>query len=104
MSDIKDQKIASIRKHIDRVDAILLHALAERLALIPNLAKYKYRNNLPITDEPREIEMINRYREIAKKHELDPDFIEDFFLSIINESKRIHQKLRDEIKEGKITA
>ncbi len=102
MSDIKDEKIKSIRKHVDRVDSILLHALAERLALMPNIAKYKHRNNIPITDERREIEMINKYKELAKKHELDPNFVEEFFLSIINESKRIQSGIIKKIEKGEI--
>lgn len=102
MGDIKDEKIVGLRKHVDRIDAILLHALAERLWLMPHIAKHKYKNKIPITDEKREIQMINKYRKLAKEYNLDPDFIEEFFLSIINESKRIQSDIFRDIKKGKI--
>ena len=91
------EKIAEIRKHIDRLDNVIINALAERMSLMPDVAKYKKENNIPITDEAREISIMNKLKKIAAEHDLDEGFVEEIFLSAFNESMRIQA----EIIEGK---
>ncbi len=91
------EKIGEIRKHIDRLDNVIINALAERMSLMPDVAKHKKEHNIPITDEEREIAIMKKLKNIAAEHGLDKGFVEEIFLSVFNESKRI----QSEIVEGK---
>ena len=82
-------KIKQIRTHIDRIDLVLITALAERMSMMPDMAEYKKKHNIPIFDEKREIQIMNQLKKVAKEHGLDEGFVEEIFLSIFNESKRI---------------
>ncbi len=84
-----EDKIKQIRRHIDRIDTVIITALAERMSLIPDIADYKKKNDIPIFDEEREVEIMNKLKKIAKDHGLDEGFVEEIFLSCFNESKRI---------------
>ncbi|MFC1705033.1 chorismate mutase, partial [Nanoarchaeota archaeon] len=87
------ESINEIRKHIDRIDNVIINALAERMSLMPSVAEYKKENNVPITDEEREIAIMKKLKTIAKEHGLDESFVEEIFLSTFNESKRIQAEI-----------
>jgi len=82
-------KIKQIRTHIDRIDLVLITALAERMSMMPDMAEYKKKHSIPIFDEKREVQIMNRLKKVAREHGLDEGFVEEIFLSIFNESKRI---------------
>jgi chorismate mutase len=85
-------KMDKIRKQIDRIDLVIITALAERMALMPEIADYKKASNVPIYQEKREQEIMNRLKRVAKDSELSEDFVEEIFLSIFNEAKRLQQE------------
>lgn len=87
------EKIKEIRKHIDRVDMALIAILAERMSLIPEIAEHKKKHKIPIFQEKRDQEIMKRLLKIAKEHGLDEGFVEEVFLSVFNESKRIQKKI-----------
>jgi len=91
MSDM--EKIKKARKHIDRIDTVIITALAERMSLMPEIAEYKKANKIPITDEKREIEIMKKLKKIGKEYGLDEGFVEEVFLSIFNEAKRIQNEV-----------
>ncbi|MBD3164055.1 hypothetical protein GF323_02565 [Candidatus Woesearchaeota archaeon] len=86
-------KIKKIRKQIDRIDMVLITALAERMSLMPEIGEYKKENNIPIFQEKREQEIMENLKRIAKDHDLNEDFVEEIFLSIFNEAKRIQHEI-----------
>lgn len=88
-----EDKIKQIRRHIDRIDTVIITALAERMSLMPEIAEYKKKNDIPIFDEEREVEIMNKLKKIAKEQGLDEDFVEEVFLSIFNEAKRIQNEV-----------
>ena len=90
-------EINTARKHIDRLDTALIAILAERMSLMPDIGEYKKKNGMPITDEKREIQIMDRLKSIAKEYGLEDGFVEEVFLSIFNEAKRIQSK----VVEGK---
>jgi len=49
-----EDKIKNIRRHIDRIDTVIITALAERMSLMPEVAEYKKNHDIPIFDEKRE--------------------------------------------------
>lgn len=87
------ENIQEIRKHIDRIDNVIINALAERMSLMPDVAEYKKENNVPITDEKREIAIMDKLKKIAAEHGLDEGFVEEIFLSAFNEAKRIQAQI-----------
>jgi len=89
----EEDKIKDIRRHIDRIDMVIITALAERMSLIPDIGEYKKKNNIPIFDEKREIEIMKRLKRIAKEQGLDESFTEEVFLSVFNEAKRIQNDI-----------
>lgn len=98
----KDPHIKRIREHIDRIDTVILTTLAERIALMPVFAKAKREKNLPIDDDKRDVEQITRFRELAEENGLDPGFVEEIFLTIIDQSKKVeteHFKRKDILQD-----
>ncbi|MBI2138178.1 DUF357 domain-containing protein [Candidatus Woesearchaeota archaeon] len=89
----EDDKINSIRRHIDRIDTVIITALAERMSLIPDIAEYKKKHEIPIFDEKRETEIMKGLKKVAVVQGLDEEFVEEVFLSIINEAKRIQNEI-----------
>ncbi|MFC1769154.1 chorismate mutase [Nanoarchaeota archaeon] len=85
--------IDEVRKHIDRLDTVIITTLAERLSLIPEIAEYKKANNVPIFDEKREVEIMKKLLKIAQENGLDKGFVEEVFLSVLNESKRLQSQI-----------
>ena len=95
MNEIR--KINEIRKHIDRLDTVLITTLAERMSLMPEIARQKKENNIPIFQEKREQQIMKKLLKIAQEHGLDKGFVEEVFLSIFNEAKRIQHKITENL-------
>ena len=88
-----EDKIKKVRRHIDRIDTVIITVLAERMSLMPEIADYKKKNEIPIFDEAREVEIMSKLKKIAKEQGLDEGFTEEVFLSLFNESKRIQNEI-----------
>ncbi|MBS3135608.1 chorismate mutase [Candidatus Woesearchaeota archaeon] len=86
-------KIEKIRAQIDRIDKVIITALAERMSLMPDIGQFKKEHNIPIFQEKREQQIMARLKEAAKEQDLDEKFVEEIFLSIFNEAKRIQQDI-----------
>jgi len=84
-----DEYIKRIREHIDRIDNVILVTLAERMALMPVSAKHKKARNLPVEDNERYLEQITKFRKLAEENELDPGFVEEIFLTILDKCKNL---------------
>ncbi|MCB1493207.1 MAG: chorismate mutase [Rhodobiaceae bacterium] len=93
MSDA-EMTLADYRKSIDRIDAALLHILAERFAITKKVGIYKAEHDLPPADPEREARQIARLRQLAADADLDPDFAEKFLAFIVKEVIRHHEILR----------
>lgn len=93
-----EDKIKQTRRHIDRIDTVIITALAERMSLMPEIAEYKKKNNIPVFDEEREVEIMKKLKKIAAEHGLDESFVEEIFLSCFNEAKRIQNDIINKSK------
>ncbi|MBU0614828.1 MAG: chorismate mutase [Nanoarchaeota archaeon] len=89
---VNEDYIKKIRKHIDRIDMVIITALAERMSLMPEIGNYKKEKNIPVFDEKREIQIMDRLKKVARENGLEESFVEEIFLSIFNEAKRIQQE------------
>lgn len=97
-----DEHIKRIREHIDRLDSVIITTLAERIALMPVFAKAKREKNLPLDDNKRYVEQITKFRELAEENGLDPSFVEEIFLTVMDESKKVeseHFKRKDILQD-----
>lgn len=89
-------ELKEIRAHLDRIDNAIVVLLAERLSLIPEVAKYKKENDIPRYQPDREKEIITKKRVLAEQNNVSPDFIEKIFKEIIEEAHKIEKKVLGE--------
>ncbi|QJC38287.1 bifunctional chorismate mutase/prephenate dehydrogenase [Enterobacteriaceae endosymbiont of Donacia marginata] len=79
-------KLNLLRNEIDILDLKLLNIISERLKLVKQIGLIKNKHGLPLYVPERERYIINLKKKEAKKKGMSPNFIEDIFYRIINES------------------
>ncbi len=82
------------RASIDRLDAILVHTLAERFKRTQAVGQLKADHNLPPSDPVREAQQVARLQDLACQADLDPEFAKRLFAFIIEEVIRHHNKFQ----------
>lgn len=75
------------RARIDSIDAKLIDLLAERQAEVEKVLDFKKINNLPVRHPAREEDMISKRRYQGKEKNLDPDYLEELFRTILRQSR-----------------
>jgi chorismate mutase len=81
------KEILSLRSQIDRIHSDLVLLFAERVELAKKIAQYKKRENLPLTDETREMEIISQIRQMAKEKQMSPVIFEEMFTLFLDYCK-----------------
>ncbi|WP_432712850.1 chorismate mutase [Pedobacter sp.] len=81
-------KLAELRKQIDKIDDLMIQKLGERMAIIEKIGEYKRDNNVTILQVNRWEEIINKRSAFAKAMKLEPAFTEKFLELIHTESIR----------------
>ena len=89
-------ELTEIREHLDRIDNAIVLLLAERLSLIPHVAKYKMKNNIPRYQPEREKLILEKKAELGKKHGLRQEYVRDIFTKIIKESHVVEKEIMRE--------
>ena len=84
--------LLKIRDEIDSLNRKLIKIVAKRTALIPLVADYKIKNNLPRVDLEREKSIIEKCRRMAIEQEVNPDLIENIVKLLIEDAHRIELK------------
>lgn len=82
-----------IRKKLNKIDDSILDLLAKRQVLVVGVAEYKKKNNLPINQPKRELEMFTRLEGMAEEKNLNPILARKIFKEIIKDSKEIQKKI-----------
>jgi len=85
MSDKTD--LSSQRDQIDSIDRQILDLLKERNKVSREVIEFKIENQLPVFVAEREEQKSAKFRTMAKKRELDPDWAEDFLRMIMSASR-----------------
>ncbi len=80
------------RASIDRLDAILVYALAERFAHTQAVGKLKAQHDLPPSDPAREANQIARLETLSAEADLNPEFAKKFLNFIIQEVIQHHKQ------------
>ncbi len=90
-------EITEIRKKINKVDEKIASAFEERMHLVKEVINYKMEHNLPIYDEKRELEVLNKNISLIKDDELK-EYFKEFLIDMMNVSKKYQQEIleRDE--------
>lgn len=78
------------RSEIDQLDHQLLELLAERLKICRKISDYKRKNNLPIQDRKRELEVIkDRIKKLKGLGVDDEKFVTELFELIMKKSREV---------------
>ncbi|GEK80259.1 chorismate mutase [Agrococcus baldri] len=88
-----DEQLQRYRRSIDNVDAVLIHALAERFKLTQQVGVLKAEHGMPPSDPGREQQQIGRLRRLAEEADLDPEFAEKFLNFVIAEVIHHHERI-----------
>lgn len=89
MTNLKD-----IRDKINELDKEMLELFTKRMKLSKEVIEYKIKNNLPILDEEREKEVINKNLSNLKNKDLEKYYLE-FITNLMNISKEYQSYLKE---------
>ncbi len=78
----------------------LVDRMKDRLALMPDVARVKWRQHKPIHDPDREAELLNRLVARGKEMGLDPPVVRDFFSAQIEAARRVQEHLFERWQKG----
>jgi chorismate mutase len=83
--------IGSWRSKIDAIDTQILALLQKRIGVVEEIGKVKAKSGLPLVDEEREREIINRL--LSERVEpLSAEAVRRVFRCIIQESRRVQNE------------
>jgi len=92
-------RLEKLRREVDRIDKVILTALTERMNYMPEIARLKHQRNISLFQEKREKELMKELKKMAKEEDLDGEFVEEIFLSIFNEAKRLQQEEMNNLED-----
>lgn len=78
------------RSIIDQIDGMMIQLFKDRMEAVKIILEYKKANNLPVFDEKRELELLNKNIEKLDNKELE-DYYKIFFSGILNSSKKYQE-------------
>nr|WP_199079948.1 chorismate mutase [Pedobacter sp. ASV19] len=79
-------KLADLRKQIDKIDDLMIQKLGERMAIVEKIGQYKRDNNVTILQVNRWDEIMQKRTAFAKALNLDLNFTERFLELVHGES------------------
>ncbi|WKZ70267.1 MAG: chorismate mutase [Melioribacteraceae bacterium] len=88
----KLNQIDKLRGEINKIDSSLLDLFSKRRELSKEIIKAKDLNDLPIRDEKREKELLNRLINEGKQKGLEAEYVSRIFYEVIENSVRLQQK------------
>ena len=94
-----DLLLKNERSTIDRLDAIIVHALIERFSVTKRIGLLKAENNIETYDSEREKTQIKTLEKLIEDSDLDKEFIVNLMKLITTESKKNHEQIKKEIGE-----
>lgn len=83
--------LASLRKSLDDIDAVLVSALGERARLARDIARVKAEGEGPVRDADRETALLQHRSAFGERLGLDPAFVRRIFREILDDSVRRQQ-------------
>ncbi len=86
-------KLADLRKEIDKIDDLVLQKLADRMAITKQIGEYKLENKVTILQVNRWDEIMKRRSSFAQALKLDIHFTEKFLELVHGESIRLQTEI-----------
>jgi|LauGreDrversion4_2_1035121.scaffolds.fasta_scaffold432988_1 chorismate mutase len=86
--------LLQLRDSIDLIDQEIIAALARRFAVTEQVGLLKARHDLESVDPVREQTKLQRLRDQAEQHGINPDFVRSLFQQIFDEVVKNHRQLR----------
>ena len=78
--------------NVDQTDVDrLLHRMEQRLMLMHDVARWKWKSNQPVTDLKREQELLETVVERGRDKGLDPDLVRRFFAAQMQAARAVQQ-------------
>ncbi|KIO76810.1 cytochrome C4 [Pedobacter lusitanus] len=91
-------KLAELRKQIDKIDDVMLQKLSERMAIVEKIGQYKRDSKVTILQVNRWDEILKKGTAFAKALKLDLSFTEKFLELVHGESIRKQTEIMNEGK------
>ena len=85
--------LSALRESIDAVDEQLLTLLAHRFELTAEVGQLKKQLGLPALDSAREAVQMQRFAELATRHGLPPDLVQQIMRLVIDEVVSRHRQI-----------
>lgn len=92
MTDAREE-LLRLRQRIDDIDNEILDVLVRRFDLTAQVGRVKKSGGFPPEDPVREAAMYERFREMARARNLDPNIIEDVYKTLISHVKQQHRQI-----------
>ena len=91
------EKLDQLRRKLDEIDANIISLIAERQFNVEQIGNVKLSTNSPTRDYQREKQVIDKVKNHAKEHGLDPDIAQQIFELVIETSlsKQEIQKVKE---------
>jgi chorismate mutase len=85
------EEIEKFREEIDIIDQTILELIGKRYAISGRIGEVKRNLNLDVLNKEREKELLSNIKIKARKLNLDEKLIEDVWVRIIKESRRVQK-------------
>ncbi len=85
--------LAEVRAALDRVDRTLIDALAERVALVTDVARRKRSGGSVVRDAAREEALLGKLVALGRERGLEPFFVTRVFREVLDHSLRVQHEL-----------
>ena len=87
------ENISILRRQIDEVDEQLLSLLAKRMHISQEIGTYKKEHNMPIQQNKRYDEILDKRGKMGQSLDLDPEFISEIMKAIHEESVKVQMEI-----------
>jgi len=90
------QDLENFRKRIDEIDLELLTLLGERFDIVRSVGHLKSEHDIAVVQSKRAENVINNAVEMARKNNVDAEFIRDLYTRMIDLAHVIEHEILDE--------
>jgi chorismate mutase len=82
-------RLEALRAAVERADAALIAAIAERMKAAREIGEVKQRLGLPLLDPPREAEVVRRAAQLARQTGVDPELVRALLWKVIDHARGV---------------
>jgi chorismate mutase-like protein len=94
------ETLARFRAELNDLDERIVRLLGRRFEVIRAIGQHKRRNEIPMMQPARVLEVKERCARIASAHGVDPEFARRLFALIIDEACRVEDGIIDGAQTG----